>query len=253
MPRDQRLFITIPIDFHRHPKVRRLPVEIRWTFLEMNFEAKIADNDGRFSAQDAEFMWPVDHLTALVASHPARPLLIRDAETGEYVIREYAEHQQTRAERERLAAVSRENGRKGGRPRQTKPNPDETQSGSVGTQSDPAGTRRKAESRVQSPETSKTYQSQSSSNRASDETDEETARRDELCRQTLTAGFRIDPDRLIGHIEQRTARTVDAAGAMRVATMLLDKGGDVKNPQAYVLSSITRSWAEVQKYIDASP
>ena len=85
-----------------------------------------------------------------------------------------------------------------------------------------------------------------------DENDEEAARRDSLCRSTLASGFGIDPDRLIAHIAQRTNRTVDAAGAMRVATMLLDKGKDVKKPQSYVLRSITESWAEVQQFIDAT-
>lgn len=124
MPRDPRLYMTFPNDFHRHPKLLKLPPEIRWTFVEMNGEARIADNDGRFSAEDAEFMWPVEHLDALVHSHPKRPLVVRERDGGDYVIREYAEHQQTRAERERLAEISRQNGRKGGRPRK---NPDQIQ------------------------------------------------------------------------------------------------------------------------------
>lgn len=112
MPKDQRLYMTFPNDFHRHPKVTRLPVEVRWTFLEMNGEARIADNDGIFTAEDAEFLWPADHLTALVGSHPTRPLLMHVGDT--YVIREYAEHQQTRAEREELSRKRSEAGRQGG-------------------------------------------------------------------------------------------------------------------------------------------
>lgn len=122
MPRDQRLYMTFPIDMHRHPKIERLDPAVRWTFFEMNGEARIADNDGTFLEADAEFMWPVDHLTALTNSHPSRPLVVH--EDGFYKIRDYAEHQQTRAERERLAEVSRQNGRKGGRPRK---NPEGTQ------------------------------------------------------------------------------------------------------------------------------
>jgi hypothetical protein len=122
MPRDKRLYMTFPIDFHRHPKLLRLPVEVRWTFVEMNGEARIAQNDGVFQADEAEFMWPVSHLNALCTSHPSRPLVIR-TETA-YVIRDYAEHQLTNDDRERMAEVSRSNGAKGGRPRK---NPDETQ------------------------------------------------------------------------------------------------------------------------------
>lgn len=112
MPKDQRLYMTFPNDFHRHPKLVRLPVEVRWTFVEMNGEARIADNDGVFTAEDAEFMWPVEHLNALVGSHPTRPLLVHSGDT--YVIREYAEHQQTKAEREELTRKRSEAGRAGG-------------------------------------------------------------------------------------------------------------------------------------------
>lgn len=101
MPKDQRLYMTFPNDFHRHPKVSRLSVEARWAFVEMNGEARLADNDGVFSAEDAEFMWSPDVLAALCGSHPTRPLIARDGDT--YVIRDYAEHQQTKAEREALS------------------------------------------------------------------------------------------------------------------------------------------------------
>lgn len=115
MPRDSRLYMTFPIDFHRHPKLSRLAPEVRWTFVEMNGEARIADNDGVFAEGDAEFMWPVEHLDALVASHPTKPLVIHV--DGTYVIREYAEHQETRAAREERSRRNTENGRKGGRPK----------------------------------------------------------------------------------------------------------------------------------------
>lgn len=115
MPKDQRLYMTFPNDFHRHPKLARLPVEVRWTFVEMNGEARIADNDGVFSKDEAEFLWPLDHLDALVGSHPVRPLVLR-TDDG-YVIREYAEHQQTRADREALSQKRSLAGRKGGKSR----------------------------------------------------------------------------------------------------------------------------------------
>jgi hypothetical protein len=37
---------------------------------------------------------------------------------------------------------------------------------------------------------------------------------------------------------------------MQIALDRLDRGADVKNPQAYVLRSVTRSWQEVQQFID---
>lgn len=125
MPKDQRLYITLPIDIHRHPKLRNQPAEVKWAFVEMNIEAVIAGNDGRFAAEDAEFLWPTTVLDALTKTHPTRPLVIRDG--GDYVIREFAEHQMTTADRERRAEVSRANGRKGGRPKKPAENPTETQ------------------------------------------------------------------------------------------------------------------------------
>jgi hypothetical protein len=113
MPKDQRLYMTFPNDFHRHPKLARLPVEVRWTFVEMNGEARLADNDGVFTADEAEFLWPAAHLEALVGSHPVRPLVMR-TDDG-YVIREYAEHQQTRAVREALSQKRALAGQKGGK------------------------------------------------------------------------------------------------------------------------------------------
>lgn len=112
MPRDQRMYMTFPIDIHRHPKLARLAPEVRWTFVEMNGEARIAENDGVFKKAEAEFMWPIEHLDALVNSHPQRPLLKRTKNA--YFIRDYAEHQLTRSDREELSRKRREAGAKGG-------------------------------------------------------------------------------------------------------------------------------------------
>ncbi len=141
MPRDQRLYMTFPNDVHRHPKIMRLSVEARWAFIEMNGEARLSDNDGVFTLEEALFHWSEGVLAELCSSHPTRPLITRD-DDGTYRIRDYAQHQQTRAERERLAEVSRENGRKGGRP---KSNPWVTQTEPKETQGVPSGTQTKAE------------------------------------------------------------------------------------------------------------
>jgi hypothetical protein len=108
MPRDSRLYMTFPIDVHRHPKFRRLSDSAKWAFVEMNGEARIAENDGRFTADEAEFMWPADVLAELTGSHPTRPLVARDG--SDYVIRDYAEHQFTKADRDELTRKRREAG-----------------------------------------------------------------------------------------------------------------------------------------------
>jgi hypothetical protein len=67
---------------------------------------------------------------------------------------------------------------------------------------------------------------------------------------SVLTGLRIDPARLVEHINKHTGRNVTTAGAMRIALDRLDRASDVKNPQAYVLGSVTKSWNEVQQYID---
>lgn len=111
MAKDERLWMRFPIDMHRDMKVTRLPVEVRWTFFEMNGEARLERNDGVFSHEDAEFRWPVEHLTALVASHPTEPLVVKTPDA--YVLRRYAKHQFTEADREALADKRAEAGKAG--------------------------------------------------------------------------------------------------------------------------------------------
>ena len=100
MPRDARLYMTFPNDFPWHPKVLRLTPAVKWAFVEMNGHSRINDLDGRIPVVDAEFMWSPKILAALVNSHPTRPLVVLEGD--DYVIRDYAEHQQTKAEREAL-------------------------------------------------------------------------------------------------------------------------------------------------------
>lgn len=109
--KDERLFMTFPNDMHRHPKLTRISVAARWAFIEMNGEARLHNNDGVFSAEDAEFMWSPDLLAELVGSHPSKPLVQRVDDT--YVIREFAKHQQTKADREALAQKRSEAGKAG--------------------------------------------------------------------------------------------------------------------------------------------
>ena len=111
MAKDERLWMRFPIDMHRHPIFARLNADVRWTFVEMNGEARIAKNDGVFNEADAEFMWPVEHLTALVNSHPVRAVVLHEG--GKYIIREYGQHQFPEADREALALKRSESGKAG--------------------------------------------------------------------------------------------------------------------------------------------
>ena len=102
MPRDQRLFMTFPIDFWTHPKVSRLSDAAFRAFVEANGHSRMRETDGVLEADDAEFLWKPEVLAELVASHPSRPLMVR-LESGEYLLRDYAEHQFTKADRDALS------------------------------------------------------------------------------------------------------------------------------------------------------
>ncbi|MCC2033089.1 hypothetical protein [Microbacterium allomyrinae] len=251
MPRDQRLFMTFPIDIHRHPKLRNQPAEVKWAFVEMNGEARLADNDGRFTAEDAEFLWPREILDALVTTHPTRPLVIREVNGGDYVIRDYAEHQETRAARAARVEKNRANGAKGGRPRKNPEVTDPKPTGlPVGTDSLANETQHKAESESES-ELEDFYspsKSQSSSNRASVSTDAmeipEVTRR--LAAQKGITSLRTVADAITRH----TGLRVDANGAFQVAVSLLDRAKDFpKAPARYVSSAIAQSPLEVEQFI----
>lgn len=247
MPRDPRLYMTFPIDLHRHPKLRRLPVEVRWTFVEMNGEARIADNDGVFDRAEAEFEWPIEHLDALVTSHPTRPLVVRT--DTQYIIREFAEHQETRASREERRARNAANGAKGGRPRKNPGVTDSKPSGfPFGTDPQPTVTQTKAESESESEDYYPPLQRQSSTKRASVSTDavevSDMTRR--LASQRGVTSLRSVVDAILRH----TGLTVTADQAYQVSMWILDKAKQAPAaPQRYVTAAIAKSPHEVQQHI----
>lgn len=103
MPRDKRLYMTFPIDFWTHPKVSRLSDAAFRAFVESNGHSRMIESDGHIEAEDAEFMWKPEILAELLRSHPTRPLMLREGD--EYVLRDYAEHQFTKADRDRVTEV----------------------------------------------------------------------------------------------------------------------------------------------------
>ncbi|WP_136057280.1 hypothetical protein [Microbacterium sp. K24] len=231
--------MTFPNDFHRHPKLRNQPAEVKWAFVEMNGEARIADNDGRFSAEDAEFLWTPEILAALIASHPVRPLVIRDG--TDYVIREYSKHQQTKADREALTAKRAEAGRKGGLAK--------AQASASNGQAD-GGKQKHSQSQSQSHQTS-THVSESPSldNRASGATDDQS----EPYRSTLASQYGIDVMRIRAHIVDKLGMALEPPDVVNVSIWVLNKIKEPpRAPTKYVLGAITRSPAEVQQYIHES-
>lgn len=235
MPRDQRLYITLPLDIHRHPKFRDTSSEAKWAFVEMNLEARIADNDGVFSIEDAEFLWGADLLNELVTTHPSRPVVVRTSDS--YVLREYGEHQQTKADREELSRKRAEAGRKGGL------------SKSKASASQQVSTHRQtqAESESESEDYYSPLESQSCSNRGSDSTDSISPMTLRLAGQ---AGITSLPA-VVASVEKHTGRRITADAALQLGLWILGKPKQAPRvPQRYVTGAVARSPFEVQQHID---
>lgn len=113
MPRDQRLYMTFPIDFWMHPKIEPLSDAAFRVFVEMNGYSRMQLLDGRIPRTYADRKWRKRALGELCANHPERPSLTVDGD--DYVIWNYAEHQSTAADIEDLRAKRAAAGSKGGR------------------------------------------------------------------------------------------------------------------------------------------
>lgn len=229
MARDKRLWVKVSTDIGRHPKMANLSDAAFRAYIEALAHAKELNRDGFVPKRDARRWMP--EFDELLTNDPERPSVI--AVDGGYLIHDFTAHQETAEAVKRRQEASRENGAKGGRP----PKPRNLDGNPAG------GARRKAESRVQSPEGS-TYVSESpSSNHTPDSGTDSVSR-------SILKGRGIAPDRLITHIKARTGIDVGANAAMKVALDILERAGQVETTdQQYVLGAITRSPAETEQFI----
>lgn len=145
MPRDKRLYMTLPIDFDEHPKILPLTDAAFRAFISMNLYSRRNNLDGVIPGVAARLKWKPRPLAELVDSHPDRPLITFVDDV--YVIRDYAEHQETSEVIERRRQTNMANGVRGGRP---KKNPNET--GSVFSEN-PNETEPKAEIEIEKEKT----------------------------------------------------------------------------------------------------
>jgi len=230
--------MTFPIDVHRHPKISRLPVEVRWAFLEMNGEARLADNDGVFDAEEAEFMWGVDVLDALVGSHPSKPLVIREG--GTYRLREYAKHQQTKADRDELSRKRAEAARKRwGDASNTDASAMQVHTGSMQTSA-------QSESQSQLQDLLLTESVTLGSNRAREpltDSEKEAAGK-------LATSLGVDL-RAVQVAAMNLDRELNEREALSLASFILQKSKRTpRNPMGYVMSAFRANPLEVQQWID---
>ncbi|MGK0740470.1 hypothetical protein ACSHWG_01075 [Leucobacter sp. Z1108] len=243
--------MRFPIDMHRDVKVQRLTDSQFRTFFEMNGEARLERNDGVFDKDDAEFRWSLDDLEGLCRSHPTSPLVVFEDER--YRIRVYSNHQLTEDDRERLAEVARENGRKGGRPRknpETQKNPDVTQAQAKLTGLQPKITQAKAESESESDQelkTDLTTSSVSQERNAREKTDsEESIEASKKIAETLS----VNLDTVI-KMAAGVERDLGYGDALRLGSFILAKASrHPRNPMAYIATAFQKNPHEVQQWID---
>lgn len=112
VPKDDRLFIRITLDFFGNPKVFPLSPGAKLAFIEMIAWSAWHHTDGRIRKRLALAMWTPEVIEELLDSDPERPLLA-EGDT-DYFIHDYAEHQQTTADIEAVREARRAAGRKGG-------------------------------------------------------------------------------------------------------------------------------------------
>lgn len=242
MPKDQRLYMTFPIDFWLHPKITILSDAAFRVFVEMNGYSRMQDLDGRIPVTAAKRTWKAKALGELLANHPQRPSLSVDGD--DYVIWNYAEHQFTTADREALSAKNAANGSKGGRPRK---NPTETQSVSTGNRD---GTEPKAGSESRSE--SGSFLGTDTQLRLVTETGL-TDDRTPVDNSTHWAQFGItDFGKLRNAILSALGHPIPDKDVGRIVGWIMAKadvsGTKPRSMQAYVLGSVRQSWAEIQQY-----
>ncbi len=118
MPRDSRQFITLPLDFADHPKVAPLSDAAFRTFIELNIYSRQHELDGVIPVKTARARWKAKALAELVDTHDDRPMVLLDGDN--YVLRNYDEHQLTKAEMDEVRLKRAESGAAGGRAKASK-------------------------------------------------------------------------------------------------------------------------------------
>lgn len=234
MAKDERLWMRFPIDMHRDPKVTRLSDKAFRVFFEMNGEARLEQNDGAFTKDDAEFRWPATILAELVGSHPTEPLVVVSGDW--YRLRRFAKHQFTEADRETLAAKRAEAGKAGAVKRWgSKPIASATPPVARPMANDGNAWQAIAESESESDletDTYKTDQSGHLSRRTSfDPTDPHLLH---------VSRYGIDVQAVIERCEAVYMQTPDGRALKQMADAVMGRAKNPKNPTAVLLTSVDK-------------
>lgn len=112
MPKDDRLYARIALDFADHPKVMPLSDAAFRCLIEATLWSRKQMTDGFLSKRLALARWSLEVLLELASNDPEKPSLI-EVENG-WIIHDFAAHQTTKSEIEALREARKAAGRKGG-------------------------------------------------------------------------------------------------------------------------------------------
>lgn len=230
MPRDQRLYMTFPIDFDEHPKIELLSDPAFRAFVAMNGYCRRQRLDGKIPAAIATKRWGRKVLGELLASHDERPLVLLEDDT--YILRSYADHQFTTADEDALRSARAIAGAKGGKAKanalaiakQTAGN--EVAGSGLGIEDQDSA----ASSYVSDPPTGHDDESRFP--------------------QALRGGG-LDMNRVDHAIARSTSRLPAVEVVQLIADQILARaGGPVTSQTSFVVKAIENDWAEWQSFID---
>lgn len=239
MPKDKRLWMKFPNDFWQHPKIAPLSDAAFRAFVELNGYSRMQDLDGRIATAVVARMWPKDAIDELLRNHPERPSLSVDG--PEYVIWNYDEHQETKAERIARQETNTANGKRGGRPRKTDSATEQKPTGFP--VANPSGTdpapetepnKNQSQSQSQSQRTDTTYLSETShpGNRARESDEEKEFLREEAGHLGID-----DIDGLVRTLTEVLGE-IPTGLAIDVARVILSRASTMpRKPLAYVTAA----------------
>lgn len=112
MPKDERLYGRFTLDFADNHKILPLSDSAFRTLVEMTLYSRKLLSDGFITEAVAKKKWKPRAIAELMKNDPERPSLY--AVVGGYMIHDYSQQQDTRAEVEARRQRNAENGRRGG-------------------------------------------------------------------------------------------------------------------------------------------
>lgn len=255
MPKDKRLYMTLPIEFPEHPKVEPLSDAAFRCFIEMNAYSRRVDSDGVIPVNVAEKRWKRKVLNELIASDKTRPLILIDSDS--YVIRDYAEHQHTKADRDALTAKRTEAGKYGASKRwhgDSKPIASAMASAIANGDRLPKQMHSKpiaeseSESELQIQVTSNTVSQVSNAREILTDASETPEEVESSMR--LASGLGLDLTAVI-NAASKADRRIGYSAALQLGSLILSKASrEPRNATGYVMAAFKSNPFEVQKLID---